>query len=104
MPSYLYSNGPQGFDPARRTDLQGFGPVNAQAADLNGDGHPDLVLINRSSGRVGPMDSFIYWGNAAHTYSPASMTALPGANNTVATAGDFDQNGYVDIALPNGLI
>src|SRR5262249_42015932 len=48
VPSYLYWNGPQGFAAARRTDIQGFGPVNAQASDLNGDGHPDLVLINRT--------------------------------------------------------
>jgi hypothetical protein len=50
------------------------------------------------------MDSFIYWGNAAHSYSPASMTALPGAQNTVAAAADLDQNGYVDIVFPNGRI
>ena len=31
VPSYIYWNGPQGFDPAHRLQLQGFGPVSLQA-------------------------------------------------------------------------
>ena len=103
--SYLYWNGPRGFQAAHRRHLQGFGPVSVQAADLDRDGHQELVLINRISGSYGPIDSFIYWGNPAHHYSEASMSVLPAPGDAaVPTVADFDQDGYVDIAFPCGQI
>ncbi|PYV16658.1 MAG: hypothetical protein DMG07_07420 [Acidobacteria bacterium] len=101
---YLYWNGPDGFHAAVRSELQGFGTVGAQAADLDRDGRPDLVLVSRNSGSFGPIDSFIYWGNARHRYGPAAMTRIPGTGEAIPTIADFDGNGYPDIALPNGWI
>lgn len=102
--SYLYWNSPQGFQPAARTQLQGFGAVSARAADLNQDGHQDLLLVNRSSGSKGSIDSLIYWGNPRHHYSPASVSRLPGMGHVVPAIADLDQNGWVDIVLPSGWI
>ncbi|MEO8129318.1 MAG: VCBS repeat-containing protein, partial [Bryobacteraceae bacterium] len=102
--SYIYWNGPQGFHAANRGDLQGFGAVGAQAADLNGDGHPDLVLINRSSETVEPVQSVIYWGNSQHVYSLASTTSIPGPSEATPVVADFNQDGWVDIVFPNGWI
>lgn len=102
--SYIYWNSAQGFHAAVRTQLRGFGAVGTQAADLNQDGHQDLVLVNRTSGSKGPIDSLIYWGNPRHDYSPSSMSVLPGMDQVVPAIADLDQNGYVDIVFPNGWI
>lgn len=104
VPSYIYWNGPHGFHPADRRDIQGFGAVSAQAADLNADDHPELVLVNRMSGTVGEIDSFIYWGNARHRYSPASMSRLRGRGQGVAAVADFNQDGWPDVAFPEGTL
>ncbi len=104
VPSYIYWNGPLGFDAAHRSELQGFGPVSLQAADLNRDGWDDLVLVNRNSGSRAAIDSLIYWGNPRHHYSPASMSTVPGAIGAVPAIADLNQDGRVDIAFPNGWI
>lgn len=102
--SYLYWNGPDGLHREARRGLAGFGPVSASAADLNRDGHPDLLLINRYSGSHGPVDSFIYHGNPKAHYSSSSMTRIPGTGEAVVTIADLDGNGYVDLVYPSGRI
>lgn len=103
--SYIYWNRQGRFDPADRDELQGFGPVSSAAADLNRDGHQDLLLINHTSGNTGANmaspGSLIYWGNPGHRYSSASVTHLPTTADTMAMA-DFNLDGFVDIAYPNG--
>ena len=89
--SYLYWNGPHGFDAAHRKDLQGFGAVSADGRDLNQDGHEDLLLVNGLSGSHGLIDSLIYWGNPRHHYSSASVTAIPGTGGLMAKS-DLNQD------------
>ena len=103
IPSYLYWNSPHGFHAAHRTELQGFGAVSTAAGDLNRDGHADLVLINRNSGSEDRIDTFIYWGNPYHYYSAASLTTLPNSSSPASVA-DFNQDGWVDIVMPHGLL
>ncbi|MCX6624836.1 MAG: VCBS repeat-containing protein [Acidobacteria bacterium] len=78
VPSYIYWGGPNGFAPYLRSSLQGFGSTSVQAADLNGDGKAEIVLLNEYSGRYrGDVNTEIFWGNPDHYYSPASMSTLP---------------------------
>jgi hypothetical protein len=104
VPSYIYWNGPRGFDPAHRSHLQGFGPVSLQGADLDRDGWTDLVLVNRNSGSRDAIDSLIYWGNPRHHYSAASVSRVPGAIGAVPAIADLNRDGWTDIAFPNGWI
>ncbi|MGE0759453.1 MAG: FG-GAP repeat domain-containing protein, partial [Pirellulaceae bacterium] len=95
--SYIYWQGPDGFSAADRCELLGFSPDSANASDLNNDGHQDLVLISHASGSDGrkEIDSFIYWGNASHHYSTASMTQL--AHGSAVGIADLNQDGFVDV-------
>ena len=103
--SYLYWNGSHGFQAAHRDELQGFGAIAVAAADLNTDGHPDLLMINRYSGTTdanhSSPGSLIYWGNPRAYYSTASVSHLPTTEDTMAAA-DLNQDGFVDLAFPNG--
>jgi hypothetical protein len=102
VPSYIYWGSATGFAPYLRSEVQSFGAVSVSAADLNGDGKPDLVLVNQYSGRsAAPVNSRIYWGNPHHYYSTASMTSLPGHGAYGTTIADLNDDGYADIVLCN---
>ena len=96
VPSHIYWGGKDGFVPARRTELTSFGAVSLAIGDLNRDGVPDLFIANRNSGRSyngGPIDSFVYWGNAQRSFSSASRTNIPLTTGFSSSAGDFfDEN------------
>jgi hypothetical protein len=50
VPSTIYWGSPQGFASYLRSEIQGFGPTAIAAADFNGDGQPDILLMNQASG------------------------------------------------------
>ena len=91
---YIYLNDGQGRFPNRRP----FGPARAtmraaEAADLNGDGHVDLAVIDERSGPA------IYWGREDGTFS--APFALGGARPTpyALLVRDVDRNGRVDVIV-----
>lgn len=105
VPSYIYWGGPKGFAPYVRSELQSFGAADVNTTDLNGDGKPDILIVNQYSGTVeGRIDSAIFWGNPHHYYSSALMTKLPTAGAYDTTAADFDQDGYPDIVIANSYV
>jgi len=69
--SYFCWNSKDGFDPNRKLDLPTLGSADVEIADLDNDGHPDILLLNGGSGTAAqPTPSHIYWGNSNGTYSP----------------------------------
>jgi hypothetical protein len=99
VPSYIYWGSATGYAPYLRSEIQGFGAVSVVASDLNGDGKPDLVLVNQNSGGFGGNDTNIFWGNPHHYYSSASVAGIPGFGTYGTTVADLNNDGYVDLVL-----
>ena len=103
--SYIYWGDPKGYAPYLRSVLQGFGAVSVNTSDLNGDGYPDVLLVNQFSGKEnGRVNSHIYWGNPHAYYSAASLTKLPGRGSYDTTTADFNNDGYTDVFISNSYI
>lgn len=97
-PSYIYWGSEDGYHPADRDELWGFGAVDVAIGDFNRSGLNDIFLMNRISAREIPMDLFVYWGNSRSRYSEASMSVLPGVRSeATALASDITGNGHADL-------
>ena len=80
LPVLLFWNdGQGGFSARRRTDLPGESPTALMAADMDYDGHTDLLVVNHKLS-VGEdnhsVESYLYWG-AQDGFSTWNRTHLP---------------------------
>ena len=80
LPVLLFWNDAQeGFSGRRRTDLPGESPSALMAADMDYDGHTDLLVVNHKLS-VGEdnhsVESYLYWG-AQDGFSVWNRTYLP---------------------------
>ena len=104
VPSYIYWGASSGFAPYRRAELQSFGAADVNSADVNGDGQAEILLVNQYSGHVkGKVNTHLFWGNAEHEYSVASMTDLPGSGTYDTTTADLNCDGWPDVVLSNSV-
>lgn len=110
----LYWGGADGFSTQRRLDIPFSSGYEATAADLNADGHADLVEL--CSGHAGgstaeamtQLGANIYWGAPGGIDPNVSTTVLREYNLYSSNTADLDKDGYLDLVLgafappPNG--
>ena len=73
----------------------GTGPQAVVTADLNGDGHLDLITANAGSNNIS-----VLLGNANGTFG-AAQTYATGAGPAAVAVGDFNGDGKLDIVTAN---
>ena len=71
--------------------------LSAALGDIDGDGHPDLVLACRHPRENGEC-SWIYWGRG-DGFGEERRTPLPSQNACDAAVADLDGDGCADVAL-----
>ncbi len=102
VPSFIYWNGPQGFDLTRRTCLYEHGAQGSAIADLDGDGHLDIVITSMMGNSRGDYDpSYLYLGDERGNYTPARRIELIGREPYEQAIADLDDDGQVDVLLVN---
>lgn len=92
--------GAPAFSAPLRFDMGGTHCDKIAAADIDGDGKPDLLLVDTSEGNVYVLQ------NATAASGNASFVAVQAATGLGPVPGigvaDFDQDGDPDILLPSG--
>jgi hypothetical protein len=73
----------------------GIGPESAIVADFNGDGKPDVAVVNSADNTVS-----ILLGNADGTFA-ARRDFATGRSPVSVVAGDFNGDGKLDLAITN---
>ncbi|MCX6992897.1 MAG: VCBS repeat-containing protein [Kiritimatiellaeota bacterium] len=97
--SFIYPGGPGGFTRANRIDLQSWGACDMVCCDVNDSGHPDLVFANTAelSPWLDP-GSYIFKGSdKGYHYAPDIV--LPTAQASRVITGDFNRDGFLDLAF-----
>jgi hypothetical protein len=76
----------------------GASPVSVAVDDFNGDGEPDLAVVNQSSNSVSVLLNTTAPGSAAPSFAPRQDFATGSLPNSVAT-GDFNGDNRPDLAV-----
>lgn len=98
---HIYWGGPEGFRQERCTQLPANGGDSITIADFNNDGILDIFVGSYNSGRHRDIDSFIYWGKHGGIYDASNCTRLFTHSASGCVAADFNEDGWIDIAVAN---
>ena len=92
--SYIYWGNSEGFSVDSRSALMGVGSAGASIADLDRDGHLDVILSNSPRPEDGIKGAFIYWGSA-EGFVVSQRGEVPGGGTS--TVADLNRDGRPDL-------
>lgn len=99
--SYLtiYWGGPDGYKENRKTQLPVMCSNSVSVGDFNGDGILDIFVTSYNNSRSRDIDSYLFYGTKEGVYSTQNMQKIRGHSSCGCLSGDFNNNGYCDLAV-----
>ena len=98
----IFWGGPKGFSEKRQKTLDIYNPVDLDTADLDGDGHLDLI-VSTLEGRVLHLDrmgTMILWGSD-NGFSTDNVQRVPSFMALGYCVADLDGDGHLDLVAPS---
>lgn len=97
----IYYGSKQGFDNSRRTMIPCNDSNTLAVADFNNDGLLDLFVGAYDNRYSREIDSHIYWNDAKDGFTEDNRTYIRTEASCGAIVGDFNNDGWKDLALAN---
>ncbi len=94
----IYLNNGADIDARSRIELPGCGSRDGLIADFNRDGWNDLAVANYRDSHVGWVDAWVYYGGP-DGLSAQRRDELPAYSGQSLAAGDFNNDGWLDLAI-----
>lgn len=98
MPSYIYWGRDAGYSVEHRTELMTYAAHDASVADLNDDGHLDILFSNYRTDTSRDPASYIYWGGE-DGFDQRRRSLLPGEGAAGNLVADLNQDGMLDVVF-----
>ena len=89
--------------PVEAHDLPNDSGWMSRVVDLDGDGHPDLVVINGENGVTSELPSYVYWGGPDGLTGERTELPTAGAYDVLAIDADGERasDGLLDLVIPS---
>ena len=101
-PTWIYRPHPGNGKDWERQELPNDSSWMSRIVDLDGDGYPDLVVVNGENGVTSELTSYVYWGG------PDGLTGeraeLPTAGAYDVAIVDVDHDGQLDLIFPSAWV
>ncbi|HWP40102.1 MAG TPA: VCBS repeat-containing protein [Tepidisphaeraceae bacterium] len=102
--TYIYLNNGSDIDGRRRILLAANGSRDGLVADFNRDGFNDIAVCNGDNGIHTRTNAYVYYGGregfgTIQGTGPGQRTILPAYLSSAIAAGDFNADGWTDLAI-----
>lgn len=101
-PTWIYRVGAGEGKTWPRQELPNDSGWMSRIADVDGDGFPDLVVVNGENGVTSELPSYIYWGGP--TGLTGERTALPTVGAYDVAVVDVNRDGRPDLIFPSAWV